>query len=81
MDVQRAINAALASITDAQAESFLDAARRQAWTDNGTRGVAYDKSKHKTDYDGQRVWLVPYLEVRLSQRAAAIPRQIRRQTG
>lgn len=61
--VQRAINAALASITDAQAESFRDAARRQAWTDNGTRGVAFDKSKHTTAYDSQPVWLVPYLEV------------------
>lgn len=61
--VARAINAALASITDAQAESFRDAARRQAWTDNGTRGVAFDKSKHTTAYDSQPVWLVPYLEV------------------
>lgn len=60
--VQRAINAALATITESQVTQFRQSARQKAWSDNGTRGVALTDTT-VTAYDSSDICLVPYLEV------------------
>lgn len=60
--VKRAINAALASITSDNVTQYIQAARQRAWQDNGKRDEALTAST-VTGYDNPTVWLVPYLEV------------------
>ncbi len=60
--VKQAINAALATITDTQVQSYIQAARQRAWNDNGIRGQALTATT-ATAYNAGVVWLVPYLQV------------------
>lgn len=60
--VQKAINAALATITESQVTQFRQSARQKAWSDNGIRGVALTDTT-ATAYDSSDICLVPYLEV------------------
>lgn len=66
--VKRAINAALATVTDAQVKQWKNAARQKAWTDNGDRSVPFSDAT-LTAYDSSTVWLVPYLEVTVTNYA------------
>lgn len=66
--VKRAINAALATVTDAQVKQWKNAARQKAWTDNGNRSVPFSDAT-VTAYDSSTVWLVPYLEVTVTNYA------------
>lgn len=60
--VQRAVNAALATITDKTVEGYINAATARARSDNrlaSGKDTAYQSS-------GTQTWLVPYLEVNVT---------------
>lgn len=64
--VKQAVNAALASVTTANVESYIKAAQARARSDHRAASTAV------TAYDsGAAVWLVPYLEVNVTEYRAS----------
>lgn len=60
----QAINAALATITDQQVDSWLAQVQREAWTKVNTG--TYNAAVNATESGYDEVWLVPYLQVNVT---------------
>ena len=63
-EIKRAVNAALATVTERDVTNYISAAQRQAWSDNNSTGWN-SGSAARTDYTDE-VWLVPYLQVNVT---------------